>query len=141
MISAPEGSVYATIVALVRAYPGEYSDRPIWVGRVCVAGVPEVGERALPRRWPERMREAGLLRPARVRLAAHVVDRHVARLEGQARRVVELLQAADDGMGVGSLVEALGGDETASGALKETLQGLYRDGLVTPPGAVWAVTP
>lgn len=138
MISAPPGSVYAAILDLVRAYPGEYSDRPIWVGRVCVAGVPEVGDRALPKRWPERMREAGLLRPARVRAAAHVQWSHVERLDGQARRVMEMLLWQADGLALGELVEALGGDEAASGALKETLAALYRDGLATPPAAVWA---
>ena len=84
------------------------------------------------------MRAAGLLRPARIRLVAHVEDRHIERTEGQARTVLELLRASEDGLLMGEIVAALGGDEAASGALKETLAGLYRDGLATPPGAVWA---
>jgi len=150
MIRAPDGSVYAEILAIVRTYPGEYSDRPIWVGKICVAGVPEVGDRALPTRWPERMREAGMLRPARIRLAAHVQEaraRYAAHVEvrrmvyqsDQERAVWALLWTSEDGLLMGELVAALGGDEAASGALKETLQGLYRAGLATPPGAVWAV--
>ena len=79
-----------------------------------------------------------MLRPARIRVAAHVEDRHVERVEGQGRRVLDLLRASEDGMETGAIVAALGGDEAASGALKETLAGLYRDGLATPPGAVWA---
>lgn len=121
MITAPPGSIYATILDLVRRYPGEYSDRALWVGKVCIAGVPEVGETALPKRWPERMREAGMLRPARVRLAVHVQaalregDRHhIEREEGQARRILEALSASDDGLGVGDLALAVGSGPSGS---------------------------
>lgn len=138
MITAPPGSIYAQILDLVRQYPGEYSDRPLWVGRVCVAGVPEVADSPLPRRWVDRMREAGMLRPPRVRLAPHVKPHHIEREDGQARAILEALLCVEDGLSAADLARIVAGSEDPSGAFERCLQGLYRDGLCTPPGAVWA---
>ena len=150
MISTRPGSPAALLLAEVVRYPGELSDRRICYGRICVAERPEVGT-SPPSRWVERLRAAGLLRPARVRLMPHVTpSRIIDRLSGQEREVAMMLLAArdaapspdEDGLTPGDLARALGlldadGRPDASGALERTLSDLYRAGYASPPAALW----
>lgn len=130
MISLTSTFVTAAL-AEIRRYPGELSDRPIQLGRILICSPIQVGIRP-PSRWVERLREAGLLRPARVRRMPHVTS--AARLDGQEREIMtRLLDAGDDGL---SLRDLAGGDP--SGALEETLRDLYRAGYASPPAGLWA---
>lgn len=135
MISTRPGSFAALAAVEVRRYPGELSDRRLTYGRICVAEQLQVGIPA-PTRWVERMREAGLLAPARVRRMPHITIERLARhaLSEQERRVMLALLVAGNG---GLAVDELAIAEEPSGALRETLADLYRAGLASPPAALW----
>lgn len=140
MISTAPGSFAALALEQIRAWPGEYADRQIAYGRIVVADVPQVGIRP-PTRWVERLREMGLLRPARVRRMPSALLPRIGMLgarwtwlEGEEGRIMEaLVCAGDDGLGVAELA---GGDP--SGAMERTLIELYRAGYASPPAALWA---
>lgn len=125
------------LLADVVAYPGEMSDRRICHGKICVAEVPQVENP--PSRWVERLREQGLLRPARVRLMPHVKAATMARYEGDARAILLILATVrEDGIEVGELTRRVVGVDNPSGAFERTLTGLYRDGVASPPAGLWA---
>lgn len=133
MISTAPGSFAALACRAIAEYPGELSDRRIKLGRVVICEPVEVGIRP-PSRWVERLRAAGLLRPARVRVMPHAGAMRDGRprwsyLDGQDREVVIRLLDADDGLGVSDL-----GD---GGALDRTLSDLYRGGYLSPPAGLW----
>lgn len=141
----PDGAT-ARALDLIAQFPGEYSDRQIRYGRVVVADVPDVGESPLPSRWVERCREAGLLRPARVRAMPSARCPRVGQrtgerwmeLEGQAFEVMlQLVTVREVGIGVGDLARLIVGSEDPSGSMERTLIELYREGYASPPGALW----
>jgi hypothetical protein len=136
MISTRPGSFAALACREIARYPGELSDRPIRMGRILVCSPVEVGIRP-PSRWAERLRAAGLLRPALVRVMPHAAALRDGRprwsyLDGQERAVVIRLLDADDGLSVSAL-----GDGDPSGALERTLADLYRGGYLSPPAGLW----
>jgi len=136
VISLSPSSFAALALAEVARYPGELSDRPIRLGRILICSPVEVGIRP-PSRWVERLRAAGLLRPARVRILPHALATRDGRprwsyLDGQERAVLVRLLDADDGLSVSAL-----GDGDPSGALERTLSDLYRAGYLSPPAGLW----
>lgn len=136
MISLTPSSFAAHACREIARYPGELSDRPIRLGRILVCSPVEVGIRP-PTRWVERLRAAGLLRPARVRALPHATAMRDGRprwsyLDGQERAVLVRLLDAPDGLSVSDL-----GDGDPSGALERTLSDLYRSGYLSPPAGLW----
>ncbi len=138
MISTRPDSFARAVLAEVVRFPGELSDRRLCYGRVCVAEPPQVGIPA-PSRWVERLRAIGWIAPARVRLMPHVGAERIGRTVGQDRQVLDLLAVASDGLAVEDIARGLGLDPAdSSGALRQTLQDLYRAGYASPPAALWA---
>ena len=132
---APNTRGRALLQAVVD-YPGEHADRRIAYGKIIVAAPPEVDNP--PSRWVEKMREAGWLRPARVRCMPHVRASHIARYGGDAERALSLLWTEGaNGIEVGELARLVTGADP-SGAFERTLIDLYRDGVCSPPAALWA---
>ena len=136
MISLSPSSFAAHACHEISRYPGELSDRPIRLGRLLVCSPVEVGIRP-PSRWVERLRAAGLLRPALVRAMPHAHALRDGRprysyLDGQERAVLIRLLDTDDGLSVSAL-----GDGDPSGALERTLSDLYRAGYLSPPAGLW----
>lgn len=136
MISLSPSSFAALACREIARWPGELSDRPIRLGRIMVCSPVEVGIRP-PSRWVERLRAAGLLRPARVRVMPHALALRDGRprwsyLDGQERAVLVSLLDAADGLSVSEL-----GDGDPSGALERTLADLYRGGYLSPPAGLW----
>lgn len=136
MISLAPSSFAARACREIAIYPGELSDRPIRLGRFLVCSPVEVGIRP-PTRWVERLRAAGLLRPALVRVMPHTHALRDGRprwfyLDGQERAVLARLLDTPDGLSVSAL-----GDGDPSGAMERTLSDLYRAGYLSPPAGLW----
>lgn len=134
----------AEMLSLIRRYPGEIAARRICIGKVCIAEGPDAGG-DLPKRWVEDCRRRGLIAPARVRRMAHALQPRRGDTTGerwtyetgQSLEVMRMLVKAGD---LGCKVQDLAGTADASGALEETLAGLYRGGLASPPAALWVAS-
>lgn len=148
MIAVPPASPLWLALAAIVAEPGEYAPRPVeavyregdTVIAMPVAGPPQVEN--LPLRWADRLREAGLVAPAAVRLAVHMTEERAARYhpETMASRVLDALLGFGP-LSVGRLagIAELGLDVevTPSGVLNRVLDSLAQDGAITPPAALW----
>lgn len=128
----------APLLAEIAHYPGELADRKIRYGAVVVCDVPTVGIPPV-KRWVERLREVGLLRPARVRAMPTATTRRVARLcVTREQRIMGLLLGAGvEGLAMTEISEALDGAHDPGGTLEEAVVELYRGGLASPPAGLW----
>jgi len=148
VVAVPLASpLWRALVAIV-AEPGEYAPRRVeavfreadLTVAISVAGPPSVEK--LPPRWADRLREAGLIAPAAVRLAAHMTEVRAARYRPDTLpgRVLDALFAFGP-LSVGRLagIAELGLDveRSPSGALNRALDDLAQEGAITPPAALW----